>query len=66
MFRGGGIDTQRLLPFGSPDDLRDGVRRNIDGLGDNGGNVFNTIHNVQAKTPIQTIVAMIETVGEYR
>ncbi len=66
VFWGGGIDTQHVLPFGSPDDVRDAVRRNIDVLGDGGGYVFNTIHNVQAKTPIENIVAMIETTHEYR
>ncbi len=66
VFWGGGIDTQHVLPFGSPDDVREAVRRNIDVLGDGGGYVFNTIHNVQAKTPIENIVAMIETASEYR
>ena len=45
-FWGGGVDTQRVLPFGTPDEVRAQVRERIDILGKGGGYVFNTIHNI--------------------
>lgn len=66
VFWGGGVDTQKTLPFGSPEDVRDEVRRHIDAFLPGGGYVFNTIHNIQARTPVENVVAMIDAVGEYR
>ncbi|MBN1261016.1 MAG: methyltransferase [Anaerolineae bacterium] len=63
-FWGGGVDTQHTLPFGSPDDVRRQVRERIRIFGQNGGFVFNPIHNVQALTPIENLLAMYETVHE--
>jgi hypothetical protein len=65
-FWGGGIDTQRVLPFGSPEDVRAMVRERMRIFGAGGGFVFNTIHNVQARVPIGNIVALYEAVNEYR
>ncbi len=65
-FWGGGVDTQKILPFGTPDEVRDQVRRNIEIFAPGGGFVFNTIHNIQAKTPAENIAAMIEVLKEYR
>ena len=61
-FWGGGVDTQKTLPFGTPDQVRQQVRENIRILGKGGGFVFNPIHNVQALAPIENILAMYETV----
>lgn len=63
VFWGGGIDTQRLLPFGTPDEVRVQVAERCRIFGDNGGYVFNTIHNIQARTPVENILAMFETVN---
>ncbi len=63
-FWGGGVETQNVLPFGTPQDVKDNVRRNIEALAPGGGYVFNTIHNIQADVPPQNIVAMIETLRE--
>jgi uroporphyrinogen-III decarboxylase len=65
-FWGGGIDTQRVLPFGSPEDVRSMVRERMRVFGTGGGFVFNTIHNIQARVPVANIVAMYEAVNEYR
>ena len=62
VFWGGGIDTQHTLPFGTPDEVRQQVRERIDVFGQNGGFVFNTIHNIQHGTPPRNIIAMFETV----
>jgi Uroporphyrinogen decarboxylase (URO-D) len=64
-FWGGGVDTQHTLPFGSSDDVRAEVRKRLEIFGMGGGYVFNPIHNVQARVPIQNILAMYETVQEF-
>ncbi|HEY6058010.1 MAG TPA: uroporphyrinogen decarboxylase family protein, partial [Candidatus Limnocylindrales bacterium] len=64
-FWGGGVDTQRVLPFGSEADVRDEVRRRIDDLAPGGGFVFATVHNVQAFVPPGNIVAAYDTAVEY-
>ncbi|MFH1475923.1 MAG: uroporphyrinogen decarboxylase family protein [Verrucomicrobiota bacterium] len=63
-FWGGGVDTQQVLPFGSPEDVRRQVAERIRDLGSGGGFVFNPIHNVQAQTPIANLLALYETVRE--
>lgn len=64
VFWGGGVDTQRTLPFGTPDEVRREVRERIKILGPGGGFVFNTIHNVQSGTPVANVLAMYETLKE--
>lgn len=64
-FWGGGVDTQGVLPYGSPKDVRDDVRRNIDALAPGGGFVFNQVHNIQADVPVENLLAMWEALGEY-
>ena len=65
VFWGGGIDTQKLLPFGTPDQVREQVKQRCEIFGRDGGFVFNSIHNLQANTPIDNLVAMIETAKEF-
>jgi hypothetical protein len=60
-FWGGGIDTQRTLPFGSPDDVRREVRERLELFGRGGGFVFNAVHNIQAQAPVANVLAMYET-----
>lgn len=64
-FYGGGVDTQRVLPRGTPQEVRDEVRRRLDDLAPGGGFVFNTVHNIQADVPADNILAMWETLREY-
>ena len=64
VFWGGGVDTQRTLPFGAPDEVRREVNDRLRILGPGGGFVFNPIHNVQAGTPIENVVALYESVRE--
>jgi len=64
-FWGGGIDTQQVLPFGTPEEVRRQVLERCGIFSQNGGYVFNTIHNVQARTPVQNIVAMLDAVHEF-
>ena len=65
VFWGGGVDMQHILPSGTPDQVKDDVKRNIEALAPGGGFVFNTIHNIQAEVPPQNIMAMIEALNEY-
>lgn len=65
-FWGGGVDTQKTLPFGTPDEVRRQVRQRIEVFNRGGGFVFNTVHNVQARTPAENLLAMYETVAESR
>ncbi len=64
-FWGGGVDTQFVLPFGKPAEVRDEVKRRIDDLAPGGGFVFAAVHNVQAFVPPQNIVAAFDTALEY-
>lgn len=64
VFWGGGVDTQRTLPFGTPDDVRREVRERIAIFKQGGGFIFNTVHNVQANTPPENLVALYEAVRE--
>lgn len=65
VFWGGGVDTQKVLPFGTPQEVREQVLRRCEIFSQDGGFVFNTIHNVQANTPIENMVAMIDAVHEF-
>jgi hypothetical protein len=64
VFWGGGIDTQQVLPFGSPEDVRAQVRERIRILGHGGGFVFNTVHNVQANVPVENLLALYDAAKE--
>ncbi|MBT9775604.1 methyltransferase [Clostridium sp. MCC353] len=64
-FWGGGVDTQKTLPFGTPQQVHDEVLECCKIFGKNGGFVFNTIHNIQPGVPAENLAAMIEAVREY-
>ncbi len=66
VFWGGGVDTQRTLPFGTPAEVRDQVRERIETFAPGGGFVFAAIHNIQANTPIENVLAMFDVLAEYR
>jgi hypothetical protein len=65
VFWGGGVDTQRTLPFGTPAQVREEVLRHLEIFSRGGGYVFNPIHNVQADTPVDNFAAMIDAVHEF-
>ena len=64
VFWGGGVDTQGVLPNGTPQAVKDDVRRNVEALAPGGGFVFNMVHNIQADVPPQNIAAMWEALRE--
>jgi uroporphyrinogen decarboxylase len=61
----GGIDTQHVLPFGKPQEVRDEVKKRIEDLGSGGGYVVAAIHNIRPEVPPENIVAMIEAVHQF-
>jgi Uroporphyrinogen decarboxylase (URO-D) len=65
-FWGGGIETQTVLPFGTPDEVRAMVKERMRIFGPGGGFVFTPIHNLQAWVPAENIVALYEAVNAYR
>jgi len=66
VFWGGGVDTQKTLPFGTAEEVMQQVKERIEIFSKGGGFVFNAIHNIQAKTPVQNIAAMIEAVKNFK
>jgi uroporphyrinogen decarboxylase len=65
VFWGGGCDSQRVLPFGTPQEVADEARRRIDDLAPGGGFVFAPIHNIQSEVPPANVVAMFEAAREH-
>ncbi len=63
-FWGGGVDTQKILPFGTPEEVYNDVRERINIFNAGGGFVFNAVHNIQAGTPVENIIAMIEGIND--
>jgi uroporphyrinogen decarboxylase len=61
----GGIDTQKILPFGSEKEVELEVRRKIEMLAPGGGYLLSPSHNVQPDVPIKNIIVMIDTAREY-
>ncbi len=65
-FWGGGVDTQKTLPFGTPQEINAEVAERMRIFGKGGGFVWNSIHNVQAATPVENLVAVYQAVAQYR
>lgn len=65
VFWGGGVDTQHTLPFGTAAEVHQQVLERLDLFSPGGGFVFNTIHNIQARTPVENIVAMLDAIAEF-
>lgn len=63
-FWGGGVDTQKTLPFGTPEEVYREVRQRIEIFNEGGGFVFDSIHNVQGHTPVQNILAMFRAIRD--
>lgn len=62
----GGIDTQKILPFGKPQDVEREVRRRISDLAPEGGYVFAPVHNIQADTPPENLDALFNAFQKWR
>lgn len=64
VFWGGGCDSQRVLPFASPEEIKQHVRQNVEAFKTGGGYVFNNVHNIQADVPPENIVAIYDAAYE--
>ena len=64
-FWGAGMDTQTILPFGTPQEVADEVKRNIDILAPGGGFIFASVHNITEGVPTENIIAAYQTAAEY-
>ena len=65
VFWGGGVDTQKMLPFGKPEEIRDQVLKMCEIFSKDGGFVFNTVHNIQANVPVENVIVMLDAVHEF-
>ena len=62
----GGVDNQQILPFGSPEQVRQEVRDCIDSMaGDGTGYILAPCHNLQAVSPMENIIAMFDEAWNY-
>jgi uroporphyrinogen decarboxylase len=61
----GAVDTRRVLPFGTPQDVRQEVRRRIQDLAAGGGYVLASVHNIQEDVPPENILAMADAALEF-
>ncbi len=65
VFWGGGVDAQRILPRGTPDEVAADVRRNLEAFMPGGGYVFNNVHNIQGEVPPENVLALFDTAYEF-
>lgn len=65
VFWGGGCDTQKVLPLGMPEEIREHVRHNLEVFGNGGGFVFTQVHNIQQDVPVENVEAMLEAAWEF-
>jgi uroporphyrinogen decarboxylase len=61
---GGGVNAQATLPMGTVKDIQAEVRAVASSLGDGGGYIFNSIHNITAEIPPEKVIAMYQAAGE--
>ena len=62
---GGGVDTQKTLAFGSPEEVREEALERLKIFSKGGGYIFNAIHNIQCGTPLENIIAFYNAVREF-
>jgi uroporphyrinogen decarboxylase len=65
-FWGGGCNTQSVLNQGTPGEVYDHTRKMIDIFFQDGGFVFNTVHNILSDVPEENMLALYRAVGEYK
>ena len=65
VFWGGGINTQKTLPFGTPEEVRVEVLERLRIFSEGGGFIIGGIHNIQAKTPEENLIAFFDAIREF-
>lgn len=66
VFWGGGVDTQKTLPFGTPEEVYKEVTDRLTLFSKGGGFVFNTVHNIQGNTSVENILAMFQAIEDFK
>lgn len=66
VFWGGGVDTQKVLPYGTPAEVKAHVMRACEIFFPGGGYVFNPVHNIQANVPFENVLAMLDAISKFR
>ena len=66
VFWGGGCDTQKMLPLGTPREIREHVRHNVEVFSSGGGFVFTQVHNIQPNVPAENVTAMLDAAAGFR
>jgi len=61
----GAIDTQKVLPYGSPAEVRQEVKRVIDILGEGGGYMLASVHTIMNEVPPENVLAMVDAAQEF-
>lgn len=64
-FWGGGCETQKMLPKGTPEEIREDVRHNVETFGKGGGFVFTQVHNIQQNVSAENVEAMLDAAYEF-
>ncbi len=65
VFWGGGIDAQHVLPFATPEEVREHVRQNVTAFKPGGGYIFNNVHNIQGGVPPENILTLFDAAHEF-
>lgn len=65
VFWGGGVDTQKTLPFGTPEEVYNEVTERLNLFTTGGGFVFNPVHNIQGQTPTENMIAMFKAIQDF-
>lgn len=63
VFWGGGVNSQKTLPFGTPEEIEEEVNRNVKILSKDGGFICGTVHNIQCPTPTENIIAFFKAIN---
>ena len=61
----GAIDTQRTLPYGTPEEVSLEVKKRIEDLAPGGGYILSAVHTIQPDVPPENICAMFDAAFEY-
>jgi uroporphyrinogen decarboxylase len=61
----GAVDTQHILPHGTPEEVRQEMKRVIDILGQDGGYMVASVHTIMNEVPPENILAMVDATREF-
>jgi uroporphyrinogen decarboxylase len=61
----GAVDTQRILPYGTPEQVRQEVKRVLEILAPGGGYMLASVHTIMDEVPPENILAMVDAAAEF-